>query len=307
MYCKYVYKASATQANILADVVAVLTGTSSVASLSSDCDKVNSVLITTVAAGWTVHDPSAGTNSQVLKAAFADDTATFKYLWISTNTSGYIITAIYETWNASTHTGTNLCYYSNNTTVSQRIVTSGSNILNVLATARYALFLSDTGAGYTNKGPSSGYCVSGVVERTREMSWDTPAAGYPPYLYFCWGGLSPAYAPRVKARGTGDLTGSSATMNLGPVYHSSLSNIETGFIPDAGGNQYALASSINVNRAGLSYNYASLFGNITSSCDIWVLPLSTYNTYDQVSMDGKTYLALPFNANDTGKILIRMA
>lgn len=57
MYSRYNYTSGATQAQIVADIVAILTGTTSTASLSSGCDTTNSFINTTYnAAGWSLYD-----------------------------------------------------------------------------------------------------------------------------------------------------------------------------------------------------------------------------------------------------------
>jgi hypothetical protein len=60
MYARYNYSSAATQQQILADVISILTGTTSTASLSSGTDTVNSFILTTYnLAGWTLHDSTA--------------------------------------------------------------------------------------------------------------------------------------------------------------------------------------------------------------------------------------------------------
>lgn len=56
MYTKYVYSSAQTVTNLQADLVALLTGETNVNNLSSGCDKVNTSITATTAAGWAVHD-----------------------------------------------------------------------------------------------------------------------------------------------------------------------------------------------------------------------------------------------------------
>ncbi|MBF0415930.1 MAG: hypothetical protein HQL77_13840 [Magnetococcales bacterium] len=290
MWCKYTYKASATKANIMNDVVLLLTGTSSLASLSADCDQANSVLVTTVAAGWTLHDASAGTNAKCVKAALADDAATFKYLVVDTNTTGYIFFKIYETWNASTHTGTNLTYGSDLAQYAQRISTSSFQLY-LSASARHAIGFSDIGAGTSNKGCSTGNRFTGVMERTRQMAWDTVAAGYPPYAFIM--DSTNLYAPRIKVKGSSDITGSSASGYYGCAYTTAVLNFSyTGTVTDSSGGEYAPLIPLLMHRLGMTGGFTDMFGNFSSQCDIWLIPASIFSLYDEFTANSKTYVAI---------------
>ncbi len=201
MYAVYKYLNGATAANVLADVVAILTGTTDVNTLSASCDKVNSSIFSTNAAGWEMHDASAGTNSVVLKAAVHDNASQYKYMWLTTNTAGYFGCALYETWNATSHTGTNVCNNDTSSTGWQRVnyAFATGGFLYISATARHALFhslssgstLGQTGtatqvstswAPHYNAGATmstgSGGGVSGCVEYARWSPWDTSTSGY---------------------------------------------------------------------------------------------------------------------------------
>jgi hypothetical protein len=106
MYAVYNYKAGSTAANVSADIIKLLTGETNLANLSTDCVTANSSIISTVAAGWTVHDASAGTNIQVIKALCQDGT-TYKYYRFGCTSTTVCEGTISEGWNAGTHTATN--------------------------------------------------------------------------------------------------------------------------------------------------------------------------------------------------------
>lgn len=290
MWCKYTYKANASKTNILNDVVLLLTGTASLASLSTDCDQVNSVLVTTVAAGWTLHDASAGTNAKCVKAALADDANTFKYLVVDTNTTGYILFKVYEAWNASTHAGTNLSYLSDSTSYSQRISTSSFQLY-LSASARHAVGFSDIGVGASNKGSASGNRFTGVMERTRQMAWDTVAAGYPPYASIY--DSTNLYAPRIKVKGSSDNTSNTAVGYIGCSYSNTINNFSfTGTITDSSGGEYAPLIPLLMHRLGMTGGFTDMFGNFSSVCDIWMIPTSIFSLYDEFTANSKTYVAI---------------
>ena len=87
MYARYQYNSgvqATVQANILADLLAILTGEVNVSNLSASCDKVNTTITVDNPAGWVLHDAAAGTNAKAIKAPLADDQATFKHLVLDT-------------------------------------------------------------------------------------------------------------------------------------------------------------------------------------------------------------------------------
>ncbi|MBF0109281.1 MAG: hypothetical protein HQL76_08905 [Magnetococcales bacterium] len=293
MWCRYVYKAAATKANILSDVVKLLTGETSLANLSSDCDTAASQLVTTVAAGWSLHDNAAGTNAKCLKAPFADDAATCKYLVLDTNTTGYIFGKVYETWNATAHTGTNLAYYSDNTTYCQRISTSSAKIY-LSSSARHALLFSNM-AG--TLGSSTGNSPSGLLERSRTMAWDTVAAGYPPCSFVNFSlanGSGDLYPPRIKRRSTTDGTGASAISTLASTCVSYVGAFsETGLITDGQGGEYIPLLPLIMTRWNRGTTaFPGIFGNFSALCDVWMIPTGVFAVFDEFLAGGNTYIAL---------------
>lgn len=107
MYAVYNYAAGSTQANVLSDLIKLITGETNKANLSANCVQANTSITSTVAAGWTVHDAAAGTNQQVVRALCQDGT-TYKYYRLNTSTTTSIISSIAEAWNETAHTGTNV-------------------------------------------------------------------------------------------------------------------------------------------------------------------------------------------------------
>ncbi|MBF0146354.1 MAG: hypothetical protein HQL84_10065 [Magnetococcales bacterium] len=293
MWCRYVYKAAATKANILSDVVKLLTGETSLSNLSSDCDTAASQLITTVAAGWSLHDTAAGTNAKCLKAPLADDAATYKYLVIDTNTTGYLIGKAYETWNATSHTGTNLAYYSDSSSYCQRISTSSAKIY-LSASARHVLLFSDM-AG--TLGSSTGSSPSGLFERSRDLAWDTVAAGYPPSAFINFSLANSAgdiYPPRIKRRSTTDGTGATAISTLSSTFVTHVGAFsETGLITDGQGGEYVPLLPLIMTRWNRgTYAYPGPYGNFSTQCQVWMIPTGVFTVFDEFSAGGNTYIAL---------------
>ncbi len=90
MYAVYTHDSSTSQANLVNDIVLMLTGTTSTASLSADCVTGSSSITTTYdSAGWTLHDASAGANLQVIKC-LQQDGVTYKYVGINASSTSVL-------------------------------------------------------------------------------------------------------------------------------------------------------------------------------------------------------------------------
>ncbi len=319
MFAKYVYKPTSVtsrtqaqiQADILADVLAIATGETNTANLSASCDTVNSVITSTIAAGWVLHDASAGTNAKTIKAPLADDASTYKYLVLNTNTNGSFYTYLYETWDATAHSGTNQASTSAN--YPQQFSTTAGGTLYLNITARMFMMHSQ----YSSTWGASSYAGgSAVLERSRDMPWDTVAAGIPPYVYATLGtvpyndaGFS---APRKQVRTSGTpVTGASAIFNCAVMPFGSIS---TAYANMNSADQKVQASG-GQGSAGtllpawplLVIDYTVMpmqYGNISSICDVWALPQSSAANLDTVVIGGNNYIVYQ-EYNTTRLIAVR--
>lgn len=289
MHSSYFYSAGATQANILADVVAILTGETTVDDLSASCDKVNTTIDASVAAaGWTLHDASAGTNAVCLKAAVADNASQYKYLVVDTNSAGYIHTKGYETWDAGAHTGTNMINYSDQASVAQRVNTTTGGRLDISASIRHAFLFSLQGGVY---GSSTGNYPSGVLERTRRSPWDTVANGYPPFAHVNGMNASTFKEPRILNASGSDITGASITNypihSFGGGTSTLVNPPSTTIVADDSKTSFkhALISFGLVNPA-----VGHLGGDFSSLCDIYLTTYAAGASFDTITIDGKTYV-----------------
>jgi hypothetical protein len=105
MFAKYVSNTNTTQAQVMSDLALLLSG-SPLSALSASCDKANSQLISTVAPGWTIVDTLAANAGYVLAASDANGLTT-KNVKLFPPTSATLDILGYDTWNATTHVGTN--------------------------------------------------------------------------------------------------------------------------------------------------------------------------------------------------------
>ena len=199
MFALYNYKAGSTKANILADIGKILTGTTDLAQLSTDCGIENSTITAQYdPAGWSIHDANCGTGQLCIKAPCLDG-VTFKYVILDMNTLPFTFKC-YETWNASTHTGTNPVYFSNG----QPYISELQETYLTTATGGYIfLYASAQELIFNFKGSGGWASQVGnrfIVEEFTRMSVNMDIArGYP-----CWcpmagpGAVSAFKSPRLK-------------------------------------------------------------------------------------------------------------
>jgi hypothetical protein len=94
------------------------------------------MVINTVAAGWSVWDNIASATSQVLRVLNTDGT-TYKYVQV-TYTASVLSFVGWESWNATTHVGTN------QTSAAGTLVAAGTNAFSLTASASNAIYLMVT-------------------------------------------------------------------------------------------------------------------------------------------------------------------
>lgn len=245
MYARYVYKAGATPANILADLCALLCGTTDKATLSADCVQEDTEISSIYnPATWVMHDNAAPTAGKVLKQRAADNSCD-KFLHLAV-TATQIKSNISETWNATTHTGTGLPSGTFASVVRGTLSTSSGVIL--IYTDPYAVTL-------TTKTTSWGNTFLLCAEFTRNGVNSALTAGYPNFATDY--GSSLLRRPRSKSlSGTGDATGlltalmSPGAGNNDPFYISSHPTVgELNIIPSYSLKDFPLFGVINAMQA----------------------------------------------------------
>lgn len=205
MFAHYAYIAGATAANIAADVVAILTGTTDPATLSASCDKPGTLVNTTYnVAGWAMHDNAASATAVVLKAACLDKPTLYKYLHIDWGTAGYLLFNVYETWNAVTHAGTIPNYATTTSSVyQQRLSTTLAGWFKIQATARNVIIY---GTYSTTKGSSSTPDASNFILELESPGWHTEALQIAPVIHRSANGSPAAFASIRNKRSNGTIS-----------------------------------------------------------------------------------------------------
>jgi hypothetical protein len=306
MFARYTINGTGTVANILSDVVAICTGQTDKTLLSAACDQANTYIISSVGneAGWTVHDPAAGTNKQVIKAPNADTSTKYVLLdfsFFSGSTYNAYVN-LYETWdNGTPHSGTNPAFTAwsaySASYPALAITTAGSSLL-ISASNRRLVIWSRTAAGvYTLNGPFV------VAERERIDPWDTFSAGYPVGI-MGYSDLILAYpssdnygfqSPRAKGA-SGDI--------LKPYY-----NVNTA-ANDGSANGYVqqaqIAKDANFNTVHpmlpmylrgntTAFGYLHLGGKVSG--DMYVTTYNNGALGDEITYNGKQYMVMGSSAS----------
>lgn len=302
MYAVYKYNAGATTSNILSDLVALLTGTTDVQTLSASCDKALSTVTASVrVAGWTLHDAAAAAGRQVVRSPLYDNASKFKFLSIDVNTAGYLRFGSNEFWNETSHTGTNSIYVvgtvpweSSHVQYLQRINTATGGYVYISASERCVAFHTLQSGSYGNS-QCNGFTA--LSEFTRWSPWDTSTNAYPNWI-FCnagsgqgFGGTygaggNSAWVHRYKNTvGSDTVTGSAGVALAGPMPGGGNGLATLAKILDATGSY--IVPLVPVIAATATTGYFG--GNISEQSDIWYIP-SSGTMLDEITVNGNTYV-----------------
>lgn len=314
MYIKYAFKAGATRANMSADIAKLISNVA-IGSLSSDCDQANTQIVAnTLPSNWQYID-QVGDRAYV-RSLNADGT-TYKYASIyaglQSNISGYTTMfgfglSAFENWDSATHTGTNQAIFANKTVAEIHGNVGNVTIVSNVASAAGSIMIYVTNRILV----VDSACV---VEFVRD---GVPVQGnYPCHMLLpltspvaFWGNVGVASLPTSTSTTAlcryaglnGDIC-SSGSVSLGVLYST--------LYPMRMYNYY---SSVNLNNAKyrtpgeveflagspchVVAHLGTSGGNILHSLGkAYELVISTYggltvNLYDEVLVDGVTYICL---------------
>ena len=315
----YQYNAGATAANILADLIAIFTGETTVANLSASCNKATTTITATVAAGWTLHDGSASATSKVIKAPYVDDAATYKYAEISIPDNNGVRLFGYETFNSTAHTGTNKT--ANNSGYYQRLDITNGGKFYLFSNARFLMVCAET-SSYWGDYNAGGDTYSGpflIAEHSRIAPWNTVASGYPAFCFIStsmitYGNFNPSYvpmySPRFKNKANADLTGTSAILWGSSICGYNQFNDANSFPQGTDAKVYDSGGSLQIPFLPLYCNSPSLtvipMGDFSSISDIWLAPANVMANFETITKDSKNYIAIRHGHTSYGhRILVR--
>ena len=193
-----------TVSRFTTDIVGILTGSITAQSgLSSDW--AASTFANTVSPGWTLHDSAAGPAVNnivpvVIRAPWADDPTKYKYVKIESVGTNVLNFNGYETWNETTHTGTNPIMASIGSSTFQSF-TVGAQPQVVISASPNGFYIQ----GSTSLITAATQWIM-VSDYTRDDPWSTVTNGYPSWhqnggqlnsltTSGCNGGIPRGYSP----------------------------------------------------------------------------------------------------------------
>ena len=313
MYGKYVYTAAATMNNIIDDIAAIIAGQTNPASLIAAVSP-DTQLDGTIATTWSVFDNATGSNNPrvILRSVISDAAGKYKYLGLG-DSSGSMVVYTYESWNASTHAGTNAV----SVTWAQGI--GSSKTMTISANSK--------GAYISRPAVDSTTLIAGAVvtEFDRWDIWRTTAATYPDAL-LCYAGSgwgnstsngaplasTPPYVaadrakiPRVKK---GNAAGDSVALSVNwvPVgmafsLHDPMnaSSMPLTRVRSADETTYAPTSPMGVGH----WVQGFMGGMMSGYADVYWSTTAAGANFNELVVDSKTYVVNNVDANNV--LLIR--
>nr|CRH06554.1 Conserved protein of unknown function [Candidatus Magnetococcus massalia] len=312
MYLDYHYHEGASTSEIRSDLIAVLTGESDPANLSASCDKAKTSLITSVPAGWSLHDPAVDSYADVIKAPVSDNPTQFKHVSLYLN-STILYLKVHQDWDATTHTTTNTLTNSESS-YGLVISTIYPGRICMSASSNFIAVMSE----YTNRDTQANGITRGcsdadsgpllVTERTRAMLWDTVENGYIPFL---WSPIGTVALNRASTLSQ-SLKYPQANYNYQPhsqdttdyavnVFHpiGEGVNSDTSLRQPTGtpGEYSSFVVPLHACDANSSDKTAYL-GDITAKCGIYVGPRYSLPDYHELTLNSTPYIAWPVGVAD---------
>lgn len=294
--------ANITPANLLQGIISILTGTLDLTTLPTGFNTAASSLSTSISqAGWTVHDNAASSNSMVIKAAYSDDATRFKYVEIQVTTNAINVWA-YESWDATTHTGTNKTGNTGSSYQYQRLTLSQAGRIYLNANNKFFAITSEFGTSWGDQ--YSGITLA--VEHTRIPSWNT-AATYPAFAVCFLGelmnGAKSCYMPRARKKSGVDALGPEAATYFGSVGISYNQWTQPQSIPTGADAKVLNADGTKTCPFMPIYltdpqNFSIPLGHL-SNADIFLAPVNLLANLETVLKTGSTseYMALQTSSN----------
>lgn len=290
MYAKYVYNAGANNLQVLSDLILLATGTTDVNLLSASCSKASTTIISTIPAGWTLHDNAASSTSKVIKAPYVDNASSYKYVQILVDSATSLSVKGCEDWNATSHTGTNVV-----SNYGQFFSATAGGVIYLFATARFFMIVGSYGTYYGDVSYNGPHIIA---EYTRMQPWHTLASGYPAFA-FIEHGHSMNYANQVKLPRVLDKTGTVQVVAYVDILTIGVGvgNWRTAELPYGAnakilnelGQPVSAAFPIYIGRPD---SYVSPLGEISTICDIWAGARLLYSDLEEVTIAGNIYLAV---------------
>lgn len=313
MYASITYTAAANRDNVFNDIIALLTGTTVVGSLSADVIGAGSEIISTTPAGWTIHSTVIANESAILKAPISDDGTKHKYVHLTAYTYSdfdYIIYELYEEQDTpatitkkkvnststdyaypnsvSSSAGKNAIYINNSTNAHQSMAYLSASTNHIAAKSSY-------NEGYVDTiGPNI------LSEHTRDSAWDTVLNGFNPtvissgswsasFYNTATSSAYPAFMFPEISDGAGGVT--SSQVNSSNCYGAIITPVGTTMRDGISGSQMGWNDIIDENGyltdalipfGVAKFNVGNIGGNISSKSNIYLGYLGSMPNDDDV-------------------------
>ena len=176
MYAKYAYKSTATQAQVLRDLILILTGTTNTGSLSASCDTANTSIDTTLGTTGNNNDNDSGASANTTQGfrMSVHDNATEYFYVALTIAAATLQIGLWDAWNGTSHVG-----------VAPGALNTASLTIPTIGTTGGTLHVWSDGKGVLIQSTlNNQYQPLGVVQFTRDDAWRTIANGCKPVVCF---------------------------------------------------------------------------------------------------------------------------
>lgn len=318
MYCEYYYKSSASVIEVLNDIKNVLTGETYVSNLSNSCRKDYTYLSTESSpSGWNLVDDRINVdNSFVISSPISDDPSKEKVVRIQI-TPPYLYLMLYESWDTSTGSGSNIAYLSDSADYAQPVDLDNGGIIAITASPNHVGILGITFVS-SGVGSSIGSAPVFVAEITRESEWDTPLTN--PSIPVIWfnASLVDAYAPSVSIptnSGFSTYYSSSAKFSIyGGISQLSLIDVSNYLYNHSQGrpviiNPYSSTEkhylTVPIYAACSATSYSQVIhkgGYVSPKADVWVFSANFGPLLGRLKLTYDTYVIWTFGSG--GRLLV---
>ena len=307
MYAQYVYNASATDDQVLDDVFEILVGETVVGNLSAGCDTANSFILTTQSVSpWTDFDDVSATE-RIMRLESSDDSGVFKYVGLNHDGVDELAFTIMESWDAGTDTPTNEVAVDYDKEGMGFFPGVGGTMHIYSSTFMSILLHESTTDIWGQQRGDPTYGSVGIFECSRDHP--ALALGDMPNWFLSstaqfWGdGDTTMNATFWKGRDNTDTVQTPFTAEMGyPGRDNTYSDTNSYLITGGAGAQTALTEigadttyGLEPIHVGGSFGNAiqqatTFYGNVSSRCDIWMMPVGSEPCGNIVNVNGSAYI-----------------
>ena len=306
MYAKYVYNAGATDDQILDDTFEIFVGETDVNNLSSGCDKVNSFIRTLFSVSpWTDFDDVSATE-RIMRLESSDDSGVFKYVGWNHDGVDELAFTIMESWDAGTDTPTNEVPVDYDKEGMGFFPGVGGTLHIYSSTFMTVIMHESTTDIWGQQRGDPTYGSLGIFECSRDHP--SLALGDMPNWFLSstamfWGdGDTTMNATFWKGRDNLDVVQTPFTAEMGyPTRDNTYSDTNSypitggtgssSALPEIGADtQYGLEPiHVGGSFANAVQQATTFYGNVSSRCDIWMIPVGSEDVGSLVLVDSLPY------------------